>query len=151
MNKVDKLRKKLSRYTTVGIDSCIFIYLFENHPLFAPVCAEIIDLLQDGKLEGFFAPIVLSEVLTAPMKSNQVEQVFQLDQTMRNIPNLFFAPIDPGEARLAGYFKATYNYKLPDCLHLASTVSAGAQLFITNDQQLKSIRTPEVLCLSDYV
>lgn len=151
MGKIDQLTKKLTTRAVVGLDACIFIYQFENHPTYAPLCSAVIGLIEDGKVEACTSAISLSEVLVKPMKLKRHEEVLLLDQAMHDIPHLSLIPIDSAIAKIAAHFRAQYSFRLPDCLHLASTFSTGATLFLTNDKRLKSNKALEVLCLSDYV
>lgn len=151
MGKINLLTTALRAKGMVGLDACFFIYQFENHPKYARICSAIISLIEDGKIEAFTSTISLSEVLAKPIKLQRHEQVLLLDQAMHDIPHLSLIPIDSTVAKIAAHFRATYGFRLPDCLHLASTFSTGADLFLTNDNRLKSIKTPKVLCLSDYM
>lgn len=151
MDKIKKLLQKISTEATVGFDSCFFIYQFQNHPKYTSLCAAITDLLEKGEIEGTTSSIAISEILVRPLKLNLTEVVFLLDQTLQEIPHLTIVPVDYPVAKIAAQVRARYGLRLPDALHVASAFFSGAKIFITNDQRLKSIKTPKVLCLSDYI
>lgn len=149
--KTERLVKKILAYDKIGLDTCFFIYQLENNPTYSELCSVIMDLIENKKIEAVTSSMTLSELLIRPYKMNRIEKVFELDQAIRNIPNLSIIPIGEGEARLAAFFRAKKSLRLPDCLHLACTVSHEAKIFITNDHRFKSLKNPEIICLSDFV
>lgn len=149
--KAEKLVKKIAGHTVIGLDACFFIYQLEDHPTYADLCSPILDLLEDGKVEAVTSSITLSEILAHPYKLHKIQEVFEIDQAIRNIPNLSIIPVDAGEARLAAYFRGKQSMRLPDCIHLACAVSREAEVFITNDHRLTPLGNIEVIYLSDFV
>jgi hypothetical protein len=45
------LGDKLHAAHTVGLDSAIFIYYFEEHPRYQALCAEAFDLMEAGAIQ----------------------------------------------------------------------------------------------------
>ena len=61
------LRDKLQVAQTVGLDSAIFIYHFEEHPRYKALCAEVFDLMEAGAIQVVTSTVTLIEVLVQPL------------------------------------------------------------------------------------
>lgn len=47
--------------------------------------------------------------------------------------------------------RVNYNLKTPDAIHLATAIEHKADVFITNDKQLKKVKEIAILYLGDYL
>jgi len=81
--------------------------------------------------------LALLECLVLPIRQSQsaLQQEFEL----------FFAtqlaetvPLSEAICRKAAEIRATESFRTPDAIHLAAALQAGCDLFLTNDQRLKS-------------
>jgi predicted nucleic acid-binding protein len=57
--------------------------------------------------------------------------------------------VSPAIAEEAAQLRATYNLQTPDSIQMATAISAGASLFLTNDARLPSLPGLEVLLLEE--
>ena len=76
--------------------------------------------------------------------ANQYRDILLMNRHVR----LF--PLEKTIAEEAAQIRAQYGFKTPDCIQLATAVKERADLFITNDAQLRKFSGVEVLVLDDY-
>jgi predicted nucleic acid-binding protein len=70
--------------------------------------------------------------------------VLRLHDTFFNAPEMTLLDITNSVIDKATELRATYRFKTPDALHLASAIVAGASAFITADIQLRQCRLVNV-------
>lgn len=124
----------------VGIDSVLFIYIFEKDHALAKKAKLILKNIEVGNLNGIFSSIGLIEVLTGPKKMGNQNLAFQYKTLISNIPNLTIIGINESIVELASDLRAKYGIKTPDAIHIATAIDAKADKFITNDKKLKKIK-----------
>ncbi|MGE0601718.1 MAG: type II toxin-antitoxin system VapC family toxin [Dehalococcoidia bacterium] len=80
--------------------------------------------------------VTLSELLVRPQRLGGRTMVSTLFATISTTPGLKLVPLAPEWSRLVAEIRVTHGLKLPDAIILASAVSGGADLLLTNDRQL---------------
>lgn len=115
----------------VYLDSCIVIYLLEEHPKFSPI---IRNTFKASENKTFcISPLVELECLVGPLRTQnklliqRYESFFQY-QTILEISPLAY--------RLAAELRARYRLKTPDALHLAIAHDCSCAEIWTNDNRL---------------
>lgn len=151
MVKVKKFQSHLQQYAKVAVDSSIFIYQFEQHPQFEPLCSIVFDGITTNRLQLITSTITVSEVMVKPVQLSDTEVVTLYEGVFTAMPNFTLLNVDYTIAKLAAYLRAHYHILLPDAIHVASALQAKADVFLTNDDELRSIQEIPVLCLKDYV
>jgi predicted nucleic acid-binding protein len=119
----------------VYLDSNIIIYLIEQSPSFgARATARIAALRTAGDA------IVASDLSRLECRSNAVAAA---DQVTLDLYDVFFRqavarlmPLSRSVVDRATEIRGRYRFKTPDSLHLAASVEAGCQSFLTNDLRL---------------
>ncbi len=53
------LGPKLQAAHTIGLDSDIFIYYFEEHPRYKELCSEIFDFMEAGTIQAVTSTVTL--------------------------------------------------------------------------------------------
>ena len=151
MVKIKKFQTLLKQYVRVAVDASIFIYQFEQHPQFEPLCSVLFDGISTRQLQLTTSTITVSEVMIKPVQLSDTEVVTLYEGVFTGLPNFTLLDVDYVIAKLAAYIRAHYRILLPNAIHIASALQAKADVFITNDEQLKTIREIKVICLKDYV
>lgn len=118
---------------TVYFDSCIVIYLVEEHPLYASIIEKI---LAETDVIVCHSPLTELESLVLPLRLGRGDMVrkFQrfFDKNRRlTIPDSVFL--------LAAKLRAHHSIKTPDALHLATAMHYGCAEFWTNDNHLAAV------------
>jgi uncharacterized protein len=113
----------------IYLDSCLVIYMVEEHPLWGAAVAHAVELETDFVV----SPLVKCECLVGPIRSaNAILQ--------REYGRLFaeFALLDMPESVFlrAAELRAHVRIKLPDALHLACAEHHRCRELWTNDDRL---------------
>ena len=115
------------------LDTCIVIYLVEEHQVYCPVIETV---LADTTADLCFSPLVELECLVLPLRQNHT---LLLDKYRR-----FFAVNKrlgiPHEVFLeAAALRARHGLRTPDALHTATASHHGCDILWTNDDRLSKV------------
>jgi uncharacterized protein len=115
----------------IYLDSCIAIYLVEEHVTFAKPVLEAIATVLDAQF--CVSPLVELECLVGPFKL--------ADQGLQSEYEQFFAGLSrlgiPDDAyRTAARLRSAHNLRTPDALHIAVARYHSCTQFWTNDDRL---------------
>jgi predicted nucleic acid-binding protein len=117
---------------TVYLDSCIVIYLVEEHPEFAPIIESLLAQYSDILLA--VSPLTEMECLVLPLRQKNEALMEKFRQWFRQVKIL---SMDREIFQSAGRFRARFPaIKTPDAIHLAAALHHGVSEFWTNDQRL---------------
>lgn len=144
-------KRKLTKYKEIGIDTNCFIYLFEQHPKYEPVCRRLFNLAGQGKLELATSIITVAEVLVKPRLEGNKELELTYNKVFQATPNLEIFSLDYSIANQAADLKAKYGINLADAFQLAVCWEKGVKVFLSNDRHLTKVSEVEVLLLDDFV
>ena len=136
----------LSDSKTIALDTNLFIYVFEQHPEFGEKAKAILEYIENGYVTAVASTVSLTEILVKPIREGNLTLEKQYKLLFSHFPNLTILPIDNVVAERAAYLRGKYNIKTPGALIVATALVANADLFITNDQRLETIK--EIKCIS---
>lgn len=124
----------------IAIDTNLFIYAFEQHPSYGETVKEILEIVEEGEVQAIVSVITLTEILTKPIRDGDeaLEKRFRI--LFSHFPNLFVEPVSVEVSEQAAYLRGKYHLKTPDALILATAITSGADLFITNDHRLSNVK-----------
>ncbi len=115
----------------IYFDTCLLIYLQEEHPNLGPQVSAAMQQL--GERHFAISPMVKLECLVAPLK--QGDLVLQ-----RNYESLFLRfenlPLPETVFLQAAQLRARFGLRTPDALHLACAQHHGCDALWTNDERL---------------
>lgn len=146
-----RLGDELRNYQRVAIDTNLFIYIMEKHPQYMEMAKEIFQQIEKGTVHGITSILVLTEVLTKPMKENNENLARSYKAAISTFPNLTVKFIDTEICLVAAQLRAKYGFKTPDAIFIATAIDEGADVFITNDIRLKKMDEIECLMINDYL
>jgi len=115
----------------IYLDSCLVIYLIENHPRWGEATASAIARAEEARFG--ISPLVKCECLVGPMKRGDPV----LERAYRQLFEQF-APLpmpDPVYLQ-AAQLRAHFGLRTPDALHLACAQHSGCAALWTNDDRL---------------
>lgn len=84
-----------------------------------------------------------------PIKLMQQHYQREYREMLLNTEAITVRSVDPLIAESAAQFRAKYNLRTPDALHIATAVSARCQAFLTNDLGLRRVTEVTVFVLDE--
>lgn len=131
----------------IALDTMCFIYQFERRTPFAAATRALFEGVERRSLTASASVLVLTEVLTLPLREQDDALATRYRALLSTFPNLSLKPVDDAVAARGAELRARYGLRTPDALHLASAQLAGARAFVTADSRLAAVREIEVLML----
>lgn len=143
------LESLLRNNPQIFLDTMVFIYHFEAKEDFLPLTKKIFRHIETGLNQGLTSTITVAELLIQPyaLKNYRVRANYHL--VLQKFPNLSLLNIDFQVADIAASLSAKYNLLLPDALQIACAINGGANIFFTNDIQLRKIKEIQVVLLKE--
>jgi len=135
----------------VALDSAIFIYFIERNPRFLSIVRPVFAAIGEGRLEAVTSTLTLLETLVLPLRTGNEVLARQYERFLTSSRGLRLVPIDLGLLREAAHVRATTRLKTPDSLQVASALSAGCPVLVTNDDRIAELPALRVLQLEDYL
>ncbi len=146
-----ELAEAIANFKSVGLDSNIFIYFYQEHPQFLPIVRPIFERLDnDLTFHGVTSIVTLIEVNTLPLRSKRQDLVKTYTDALLNSPSVSAYPLNARIAKRAAELRAKFNLRTPDAIQIATAIIAKADAFITNDERLKKVNDITVLIVADY-
>jgi predicted nucleic acid-binding protein len=131
----------------IALDTSAFIYLIEKHPTFFSAVEPIFQAVDAGTVQAATSVLTLLEVLVKPLEANAIALADDFRVAVSASANLRVIEVDRSVADLAASIRATYGYRTPDAIHLATAQLSGADLFVTNDDKLRGFSGVTVVSL----
>lgn len=145
-----KIEKYLKHKSIVYLDTAPIIYFIQEDPQYLAAVKEVFLRIDNGAIRAISSFLTLLELLVKPLEVQAYDLVGQYRDLLRSCLTLY--PVEQIVSEKAAELRAKYRYRTPDAIQIATALSFGAQLFITNDLELKKkIHEIEVLNLSDLV
>ena len=139
---------RLAQHAVVGVDSNVFVYLFESSGLLATAAAAAIDGFGDRRV--IFASVGVVEVLGGPARANDRALMERYLDEIRSLDGIRIIPLDEDIAFASAAQRGRSGVTLGDAIHLATARAAGATAFITNDARIRSTDDLEVIQLAAF-
>jgi predicted nucleic acid-binding protein len=145
------LTERLKPYPLVGLDSAIFIYHFEQNPIYLPPTREIFTGIETGVRAGVTSSITLMEISVRPIALGQPIIARKYEALLVNFPHLDIVDLDRDIIRQAAHLRAKFRIRPQDALQVSASLLRGAKLFITNDRLLERLKDKlDVIILDDF-
>jgi predicted nucleic acid-binding protein len=136
---------------TIGLDTMVFIYHFEENRVYSPLTFSIFESLEKGNFNGITSILTLLEILVKPKRENNLILTERYKILFETFPNLQVKTLNENIADIASSLRANYNINTPDAIQIATSLEAKADIFITNDKTLKKIIEIKVMLLSEML
>lgn len=147
-----QLSKRLGSFSRVGLDTSVFIYHFEKHPVYSPLTHELLSEIEKGVRKGITSIITLMEIIVKPLSIGRNDIARKYEALLMNFPNLEMGDLDRDVIRLAARLRAEYRLRPPDALQVSACLLGGAEAFITNDHQLDRLKEKmDIVILDDLI
>jgi predicted nucleic acid-binding protein len=138
----------LGGHTTVGIDSNVFVYLFESSGPSGRAAGSALDALMGRTL--IFATVGLVEVLGGPARAGDAALMERYLDEIRSLDGMTIVDLDADIAFAAAVHRGRAAMSLGDAIHVATARASGATAFITNDRGLRPITGLEIIPLTAF-
>ncbi|WP_234122422.1 type II toxin-antitoxin system VapC family toxin [Clostridium hydrogenum] len=146
-----QIGEELKKYKRILIDTNLFIYLMEKHPQYFDIAKDVFQKIEKGQVYGITSILVLTEVLTKPLKDNNENLARAYKAVISTFPNLAVKSIDKNIAIVAAELRAKYGFKTPDAIFIATGIEEGSDVFITKDIRLKNMEEIKCIIINDYI
>ncbi|RLC92522.1 MAG: hypothetical protein DRI39_08185 [Chloroflexi bacterium] len=147
---VEEFASRLAQFRLVVLDSMVFIYHFEDHPVFADLTQQVFERMEEGVIRSLASAICLTEIYSAPLQKKQASLLEEYKLVFDTYPNLSLVPVTAEIAEEAAVLRAKYRIRAPDAIHLATGLVHSAEALISNDGSLRAVGELPVLLLSDF-
>lgn len=144
-----QLGELFRKHSRVYLETSIFIYFIEEHPLHFEVCDQIFGYLEKGKIEAVTSTLTLTEILVQPYKQRNDELVLRFYSLFTTYPHLVWQHLTLPVSDLAAKLRADHNLKTPDAIHAASALSSGATCIICNDHVFNRVKDIQCMLLEE--
>ena len=131
----------------VALDTMIFIYAFEEHPVYQAILRSFFRALERGEMTAVTSTLTITECLVQPYRKKDFALSAQYLVLFRNLPNLSIIPLTDEIAERAAFLRAQYNLRKPDAVQLATAFLSGCHAFLTNDDRLPMVEGIRILGL----
>jgi predicted nucleic acid-binding protein len=130
------------------LDTNIWVYAYENDPVFGPSAHQFMQGLHSGKHRLAGSLFVLGELLVLPTRK---QNAFALASYRRlfSSPELALLPYNAVATQAYAEIRATQRLKPLDALHLAVAATARVDLFVTHDTKLLPRSIPGIGAIVD--
>jgi predicted nucleic acid-binding protein len=140
--KPARLDSILAASGRIGLDTSILIYHFEGNPRYTPLTSSVFTAVASG-VEAVLSSLAVMEILMKPMRDEQSRLARTIADRLRSMPNFTFVPSGFDIAVEAARLRARYSLRPPDAIHLATSLQAGVDAFITNDADFRKVSGKE--------
>lgn len=98
-----------------------------------PLGARVRQLFDQPDLERIGSVILLTEVLSKPMRDDPAS--LEVSALMSLVARLDLRPLDEAGGRLALALAIKYGLRAADSVHLATAIASGCTTFLTNNRK----------------
>lgn len=149
---VGRFARALARVRRVGIDTPVLIYHFEDVSPYSELTTYLLAHAASGAVDLILSTVTVAEILSGPWRGGNGERAGRIENVMQALPGVTIAPVTWETASRGAELRGKTGLPLPDALILASAISHGAQVIVTNDMAWRVKGLPCcVLILDEYV
>jgi predicted nucleic acid-binding protein len=146
------LTAALAAHRTIFVDTMVFVYLLDNHPVYANTAAAVLGAIERGAPAGVTSMLTLAELLTGPARAGNLTALRDYELYLTNFPHLHLHPFDASVARRVALVRAATSLRTPDAIQLATATVAGATAIVGNDKAWQGkTGALALLLLDDYL
>ena len=133
----------------VFLDTAPLIYFIEGNSQYHNLLFKIFDLNDKGGFSFITSSITLLEVLVKPLKEGKSDIANQYRNILTKAPGIEVLDVTSSTSEIAAYLRAKYSFRTPDAIQLATSIEAGADYFLTNDNRIKTVTEIPVITIGE--
>jgi predicted nucleic acid-binding protein len=144
---------ELGRLKKIGLDTSILIYHLEDIGPYADLTEAAFSAIAEGLPRAVISTISITELLVQPFAKGEEDRITIFEQFILSLPNTDLIPPTYGIAKEAARLRAKYAIRTPDALLISTALSEKAEVFLTNDSRLRSLKAEgvSILVLDDFL
>ncbi len=135
----------------VAVDTMIFIYAFEERPVYRGILKSFFRALENGEMNAVTSTLTITECLVQPYRKKDFALSAQYLVLFRNFPNLSIIPLTDDIAERAAFLRAQCKLRTPDAVQLATALVSGCHAFLTNDDRFLAAEGIRILVLDHFI
>ncbi len=140
---------KLFDSQLVFLDTAPLIYFIEGNSEYDKKLIPVFKANEEGKFQFVTSALTFTEVLIQPIKLKRNDLVEQYTETLTSYSGIEIVEMNIQVALRAAHLRVKYNLRTPDAIQVATALERSANIFLTNDRKLKTVKEIEVFTLSD--
>lgn len=121
----------------------LFVYLLEDHPVYAPKVNRIYRKMQERGDTLFTSSLAFGESLTGALKGGDTALAQDIKRLFGS-NEVKMLPFLPSTAEVYASIRTRERIPQPDAIHLATAAETGIDIFFTNDKQLLGRTIPGI-------
>lgn len=122
---------------TVYLDTNIFIYAVEGYEPEQDFLGELFAAFGRGSLAAVTSEFTLAEILVKPIELGRKDVAALYTGLLQPSDHLAVVPVERPILIEAARQRAALRLRMPDAIHVATAVTAGCDVFLTNDGRLR--------------
>ncbi len=134
---MEQLIRLIGEGALVGLDTCVFIYHFERHPVYHAVTAPLLGAVAAGRLLAVTSVVSLMEIEVRPLQLRRPDIASEYETLLLHFPHLDVVDVTVSIARTAAELRALHRLKPADALQIAACLESGARAFVINDRGIR--------------
>ncbi len=136
----------------IYVDTNIWIYAYENHPIFGDAARDVFTKLRMGRHDLAASLFLLGELQVMPTRTKNQFALASYKMLFRS-RDIVMLSYQPEAVPIYVSLRADHRVKAVDALHLATAAHGRVDLFVTEDAQLRALPVPgigRVVGLADF-
>lgn len=139
------------RGSRICIDTAPFIYFIEKDPKYQGIIKPVFAEIDAGKIDAITSTVTLLEVLVYPFRMKNESLAEQYREILLYSDGLTTFEIYHDVSELSSRLRAKYSIRTPDAIQIAVGIIYGADIFLTNDSNLKKVKDIKMMILEDFL
>jgi predicted nucleic acid-binding protein len=131
----------------VGLDTAPLLYFVGEVQPYLPLLEPFFEAVDEGSVGVVTSTLTITEVLVYPFRTGDSRLLTEYKDILLHSPHIRTLDITPDIAEKAAELRAKHKLKTPDAIQIATSISAGATTFLTNDLRLRSVTGISILVL----
>lgn len=120
----------------VAIDSNVFIYALEDNSDF-PLAKTIFEEIARRRPQALTSVLTITELTVPLFKTKSYQKIAKYLDFITGKGLITVVAVNQTIALKAAQFRANFNLKTPDAIHLATATASGAGVFVSADRDFK--------------
>ena len=143
---------ELGKCRRIALDSSIMIYHLEDVAPYSDL-TEMAFAAIAGGLGAVVSTHCVTELLVKPFAEGRLDRVNAFERFIQSFSHMALILPTYAVAKEAARLRATHKLRTPDALLVATALSEKAEAFLTNDDQLRRVKSEgiAIIALGDYL